>query len=151
MVERALAIAAGLLAIWGLVKLRVYPAVAAGYRAKIVCTGIFGSGRPFEGLLKAQVSAESYWLLRPFRLEIDRANRRVTASLFGAFPRVAVYRPGLGATLVADQPLVGPARPLSPPGQSGANNWPRRSGTTNSGGPPGCRFSACTLSRSRWS
>ena len=61
-----LAVALGLL-VWGLFRLRVYLAVGAGYRAKVLCTGIFGSARAFEGQLAAQVSADSYWLLRPFR------------------------------------------------------------------------------------
>ena len=85
---------------WALYQLRVYPAVAAGYRAKVLCTGIFGSGRAIRGTLWAQVSDDSYWLLRPFRVHVDHAAQTVTASLLGALPRTAVHRDGLGATLV---------------------------------------------------
>lgn len=91
---------------WGLFRLRVYLAVGAGYRAKVLCTGIFGSGRPFDEQLVTQISADSYWLLRPFRVRIDREARSVTASLLGLQPRTAVHRDGLGATLLSEEPLV---------------------------------------------
>ena len=100
-----LAGALGLLA-WSLFQLRAYVAAGAGYRAKVLCTGIFGSGRPFDLHLSQQISADSYWLLRPFRVRIDYQQRSVTASLLGTRPRTAIHRDGLGATLLSTQPLA---------------------------------------------
>ncbi len=102
--------AAALLVAWGLFKLRVYLDVGAGYKAKALCTAVFGSGRTLDPQLAPQVHDDSYWLLRPFTARIDRDAQQVTASLFGLHPRMAVHRPGFGATLQAlDSPLA-PAR-----------------------------------------
>ena len=95
-----------ILAAWGVLQLRTYPRVGAAYRAKVLCTGLFGSGRELEGRLWSQVTEDSYWLLRPFRVMIDRDARTVTASLLGFLPRTAIYRDGLGATLLVDRPAV---------------------------------------------
>jgi len=93
---------------WILFKLRVYPAVGAGYRAKVLCTGLFGSSRPFDARLRTQVSDDSYLILRPFRVSVDRETRTVTASLLGRFARTAIHRDGLGSTLLAGRALVEP-------------------------------------------
>jgi len=98
---------------WALFKLRVYPAVGAGYRAKVLCTNLFGSGREFDAQVRTQISDDSYLILRPFRLRIDPDARSVTASLFGLQPRTAAHREGLGATLVSRRSrLVFPSGPL---------------------------------------
>jgi CubicO group peptidase (beta-lactamase class C family) len=99
------AVALGLLA-WGVFQLRVYVAAGAGYRAKVLCTGIFGSGRPFDRQLASQISADGYWLLRPFRVQVDYQQRSVTASLLGSLPRTAIHRDGLGATLLSSQSVA---------------------------------------------
>jgi CubicO group peptidase (beta-lactamase class C family) len=99
---------------WGLYQLRVYLAVGAGYRAKVICSGLFVSRRPLDAVLLAQVSADSYWILRPFRIGVDRQARSVTASLLGWRPRTAYFRDGLGATLAFAAPR-GPARRPSAP------------------------------------
>ena len=102
----------GLLAIlglagWALYKLRVYLAIGAGYKAKVLGTAWFVSNRRLDPARAEQVSAESYWLLRPFSATIDEERRSVTASLAGLHPRTAVWRDGLGVTLLSDRP---PAR-----------------------------------------
>lgn len=80
--------------------LRLFGLVGAGYKAKVLCTGTFVSGRTMDPIADDQVSAESYWILRPVHAEIDVARRTVTASFMGLLTQQAVYRPGLGATLV---------------------------------------------------
>lgn len=80
---------------------RLFLLVGAGYKAKVLCTGTFVSGRTMDPASDDQVSAESYWILRPVRAEIDVAHRTVTASLLGLVTRQAIYRPGFGATLIA--------------------------------------------------
>ena len=95
--------AAGLLlaaaGVWLLVFLRRVIAVGAAYKAKVLCTAIFASGRDIDPQHADDVSADSYWFLRVFRAHVDRAGRSVTASVLGYWPRTAFYRPGLGATL----------------------------------------------------
>jgi CubicO group peptidase (beta-lactamase class C family) len=107
-------LAAAALIAWILSKLRVYPAIGAGYRAKVLCTGLFGSGRPFDATLNTQITDDSYRILRPFGVQVDREARTVTASLLGWFPRTAIHRDGLGSTLLAGrrplEPLPGPPR-----------------------------------------
>jgi CubicO group peptidase (beta-lactamase class C family) len=98
---------------WGLWQLRAYFAVGAGYKAKAVCTAVFGSRRDVDPHRWEQIRADSYWILRPFRVTVDRAGRRVTASFGGFAPRRAVHREGAGATLlVGDRP---PAPFQAPP------------------------------------
>jgi hypothetical protein len=115
------------LAGWTLFKLRVYLAIGAGYKAKILGTAWFVSGRRLDPARAEQVSAESYWLLRPFSATVDPEQRSVTASLAGFHPRTAIWRDGLGVTLLSDRP---PARFGSPraAGRSGYP-WQTRTGS----------------------
>jgi CubicO group peptidase (beta-lactamase class C family) len=117
-------LALGLAAVlaWGLRQLRVYFDVGAGYKAKVLCTAIFGSRRDLDPHRAEQVSADSYWILRPFRVSVDRTQRSVTASFFGLFARRAVHRDQAGATL-----LVGGSPPsdveVPSPRPAAASTW----------------------------
>ena len=84
---------------WALFRLRVVLAVAAGYKAKVLCTGIFGSRRAMDPQRDDQIAADGYWLLRFLRARINHDTRSVTASLMGLVPKTAVHRDGRGATL----------------------------------------------------
>ena len=84
---------------WGLLRLRAAAAVAAGYKAKVLATGVFGSGREMDPQHDDQISADAYWPLRLVRARIDVDRREVTASLLGVVKRTAVHRDGRGATL----------------------------------------------------
>ena len=77
-------------------------ALATGYKAKLLCSGVFVSRREPESILEEDLAADSLWLLRYFRASVDREQQTVTASLLGQFQRTAVYRPGLGSTLAID-------------------------------------------------
>jgi hypothetical protein len=81
-------------------QLRVIVDVACGYKAKVLCTAIFASGRDLDPQHADEISADSYWLLRPFRATVDRRRGLVTASLLGVRAHTAISRPGFGATLV---------------------------------------------------
>lgn len=120
--------AAAVLLACGLWLLRVYPQVGAGYRAKVVCTAVFGSGRPLDEHVAAQIADDAYLILRPFSVSVDPATRSVTAALLGWMPRTAVHRDGLGATLLAGDPAValGPAPTLI---ARRANDWPEAPGS----------------------
>jgi CubicO group peptidase (beta-lactamase class C family) len=122
-------IALAALLLWAVIKLRVYPAVGAGYCAKVLCTNLFGSRREFDAQVRTQIADDSYVILRPFRVQIDRDARTVTASLVGLSPRTAVQREGLGATLVPRRsPLFLPAGPLLKSSRADWD-WPIASGS----------------------
>jgi CubicO group peptidase (beta-lactamase class C family) len=111
-----------LAAAWALFKLRAVVDVACGYKAKVLCTAIFASGRSMDPQHADEIAADSYWLLRPFRARVDRATASVTTSLAGLRPRSAVYRSGFGATLIPRQsasigsvPVLEQRRPAAPP------------------------------------
>jgi CubicO group peptidase (beta-lactamase class C family) len=78
--------------------------VAAGYKAKVLCSAMFVSRRDIDPRFAPDVSADSYRILRLFRARVDHDLRTVTCSWLGLWPRTAIYRPGLGATL-----MVGPS------------------------------------------
>jgi CubicO group peptidase (beta-lactamase class C family) len=84
---------------WLILYLRRAIAIGAAYKAKVLCTAIFGSKRDLDPARADDVSAGAYWILRAFRARIDRVERSVTATIAGRAPRTAIYRPGLGATL----------------------------------------------------
>ena len=75
------------------------PAVGAGYAAELLCGGVFVMGRD-----PAQVMADDILPVNPLlkyaTVDVDRAGSKVTASLFHLSTRTALYRPGLGCTLV---------------------------------------------------
>ena len=112
---------------WGLLYfLRVAP-VAAGYKAKILCSAIFVSGRDIDPQFAADVSADSYRILRLFRPRVDHDRRTVTCSWLGRRARTAIYRPGLGATLIIGPLMWDPkgAEPETPSSPSATTEWPR--------------------------
>lgn len=98
--------------------------VGAAYKAKVLCSALFGSRLDLDPATAPEVNAEAYWLMRPFRVAVDRERRRVTASLFGLRSRSAVWRPGLGATL---EPAEGALFEAPAPPAAGAPStapWP---------------------------
>ncbi len=71
--------------------------IGAGYKAKILCSGVFVSGRNSENVLEEELSDPK---LQFFKTNIDLAAKEVTASApLGIVKRTASYREGLGATL----------------------------------------------------
>jgi CubicO group peptidase (beta-lactamase class C family) len=89
--------------------------VAAGYKAKVLCSAIFVSLRDIDPRFAPDISADSYRMLRFSRARVDHDLRTVTCSWLGLWPRTAIYRPGLGATLmvgpVIGEPIVAHASP----------------------------------------
>jgi CubicO group peptidase (beta-lactamase class C family) len=74
--------------------------IGTGSKAKIMASSVFLSGRA-----SAVVEAEDlgfHPLYRIFKAKVDDENKRVTCSLLGTglFPATAVYREGIGATLL---------------------------------------------------
>ncbi len=75
-------------------------AIGAGYKAKILASALFISGRDEESILKEDLSNP---ILEYFDAKIDTAEKAVTSSLlFGLVKSRAVFREGLGVTLNSD-------------------------------------------------
>ncbi len=75
--------------------------VFSGYKAKNLCSAIFVSGRAPANVLAEDLSPVG--VLYPLRFvdaEIDYTGRTVTASIKGFAERKAIFRDGLGCTLV---------------------------------------------------
>ncbi|MBI3296962.1 MAG: serine hydrolase [Elusimicrobia bacterium] len=95
-------------------------AAGAGYKAKVLASAVFVSGREPEAVLAEDTRLDAYLILRLFSADVDREARSAEARFLGAFmPRTALVRPGLGAALAwGDPPAVsGPAsleRPAPP-------------------------------------
>ena len=69
----------------------------AGIEAKMLCSSVFISGRTPESVLNEDLHHKVNYI----RLEVDAVNQSVTATAFGIITRQAVYREGLGSTLLA--------------------------------------------------
>jgi CubicO group peptidase (beta-lactamase class C family) len=95
----ALVLGSGAIA-WATRRLAVIPVIGGGYKAKVLCTAIFASGRAMDPQHADEVSADSLWILRPLRARVDPASQTVTVSLAGRFARTAIHRAGMGATLL---------------------------------------------------
>ncbi len=108
-----LAAAAGVAAIWAVPRLRRVAAIGAAYKAKVLCSIVFGTGRVLARGTPEEVSADSYWLMRPIRTHINHTTRTIVARLWWFHARGAVFRDGLGATLTP--PELDPAVPLVQP------------------------------------
>lgn len=114
-----------LAAVWGLRRLLRIAAVGAGYKAKVLGSAVFVSGRRPEAVLREDVSVDKYRIMRVFRAEVDRQRREVTTSLFGLCGRRAVFRPGLGVTLTkAAQALRLEPASLPEAGPLPRGDWP---------------------------
>ena len=97
LLRRSLA-AIGLLLVVGLVFVvwKILP-TATGYAARTACSAVLVAGRE-PGPVAAEDLAKQWYT----SFTVDRAAQRVTATVLGLAPRVAVYRPGLGCVLAID-------------------------------------------------
>ena len=75
-------------------------AMAAGVAAKLACSGVFVSGRTLTDVVKADIERLSP-LTRVVDYSLDQEAGTVTAIIQGV-ARTALYRPGVGATLMVD-------------------------------------------------
>ncbi|AEE50056.1 serine hydrolase domain-containing protein [Haliscomenobacter hydrossis] len=72
-----------------------YAKIGAAYNAKMACSCVFVSGRSL-----ASVEKEDLYAI-PFASQtVDRRKQTVTSTLFGVVSKTALYRPGLGCTLL---------------------------------------------------
>ncbi len=69
-----------------------------GYDAKVACSAVFVSGRRLDGVMKEEFGRFPMSLAS---CAVNEQDSSVTASIWGMASRKAVYRRGLGATLVS--------------------------------------------------
>lgn len=72
-----------------------YAYIGSSYDAKIVCSCTFVSGRDWES-----IKAEDLYAVPFATIEIDKKEQSVTSNIYGFAKTKAIYRPGLGCTLV---------------------------------------------------
>ncbi|MDB5248591.1 MAG: serine hydrolase [Segetibacter sp.] len=71
--------------------------IISGYGAKILCSGVFVCGRKPEDIIKNELR---FFPIRLGRYSVDINDQSATGSVFGLAKKKAVYRKGLGATLL---------------------------------------------------
>lgn len=103
--------------------------LGSAWYAKTLCSGVFVGGREPRRVIAEDVLLGMSSSLRRFRSEIDRSRNIVTASFYGFFQAEALYRPGLGCTLLTgtDVPALKaqmPSQPQQRPILSNAQPWP---------------------------
>lgn len=76
--------------------------IGSAYKAKILCSGVFVAKREPGSILSKDLAADDLSILRHIDTKVDYALKQVTADFFGIIKRKAIYRPGLGCTLVYD-------------------------------------------------
>jgi hypothetical protein len=128
-----LALAVAILVIIGIAFYYMFARVApigAGYKAKMLCSYLFVSGRQLEDIMNNDLEPFNP-LLKYVDAEVDYENKSVTATAFGLVARRAVYNECLGCTLIPpswekqelDFPLacveIEPADPASVPWPTG--------------------------------
>lgn len=81
--------------------------IGTAYQAKQFCSGVFVSGRTPESIFNQDILAEIEGLssleqsiVKSIQVSIDRPQQSVTASIFGLVKHFAIFRSGIGCTLV---------------------------------------------------
>lgn len=74
--------------------------VGAGYTAEMLCSGLFVSHRKEQDIVAQELSGPGYELLALFFHTVDLDKKRVTASIPGFTSQTAIFRDGLGCTLL---------------------------------------------------
>jgi CubicO group peptidase (beta-lactamase class C family) len=84
--------------------------IGTAYQAKQFCSGVFVSQRTPESIFNRDVLAEiadlptlEQSIVKSIKVNIDRPQQSVTASILGLAKHQAIFRPGLGCTLVIDR------------------------------------------------
>jgi CubicO group peptidase (beta-lactamase class C family) len=85
---------------FGAVQARDVLMVGAGYYAKMLCSGVFVSGRPPEDVIAEDVLADQNEALNLLRSEVDQEARRVSVWMpSGVVSQTAIHREGYGCHL----------------------------------------------------
>ncbi|HEU4475661.1 MAG TPA: serine hydrolase [Methyloceanibacter sp.] len=88
------------LAIWQGPRLYHTALLGSGFSAEILCGGVFVSGRDPATVKAEDLTGPGYELLRFFQTHVDAEAKNATASAFGIARQTAIFREGLGCTLI---------------------------------------------------
>jgi len=77
-------------------------AMGAGVGAKLACSGIYLMGRDPDEVVKRDLRPFMDPLLKSARFEFDAEKQTATATMWGLVTRTALYRPGVGCTIMID-------------------------------------------------
>src|SRR5262245_43055338 len=77
--------------------------LGSGFLAQLLCSSTFVSHRDPQTVVAEDMSGPGYELLAFFQWHVELAHKRVTASMFGLGQRTAMFREGLGCTLMVDK------------------------------------------------
>ena len=103
-----------------------YVNIATSYAAKTMCSGVFVAGRTPEAM------NEDLYAVNFTQTKVNQENSSVTASLYGLASATAIYRKGLGCTLVNGSTEAEIRAQPSPPISSSKNDdWKLESKNTN--------------------
>lgn len=86
-------------AVIGINRARLTALVGAGFYAKMLCSGVFVSGRPPQEVINSDVLADQPAILSGYSSTLNKAAGTVKVSLAGLVSQTAVYREGLGCSL----------------------------------------------------
>lgn len=82
---------------YGLFYLSSAMSIISAYGAKNLCSGVYVSGRTAQSVIEGELGTA---LSSLGTYTVDDARKVASGSVFGLFRREAIYRPGLGCTLV---------------------------------------------------
>jgi CubicO group peptidase (beta-lactamase class C family) len=94
---------------WSAWMLQRLAPIASAYAAKVLCSGVFVSGRPAREVIDEDIVAGNHPLLRLVLPALDAQQHNASATFAGAAERAAQYRPGLGCTLALGPDIWAPA------------------------------------------
>jgi CubicO group peptidase (beta-lactamase class C family) len=73
--------------------------IITGYGSKVMCSAVFDAGRSEEQVRSQDLSS---YMMKLADFNVNRADSSVTGTIFGMARRKAIYRNGLGTTLVSE-------------------------------------------------
>ena len=76
--------------------------MGAGAAAKLACSGVYMMGREPDEVVRRDMRPFYDPLLKVASYEFDQEKQTATASMLGIFSQTALYRPGVGCTLMHD-------------------------------------------------
>lgn len=98
-IKRFLSITLSILPVYGIYYCWVAFPIATGYGAKVLCSSVFLSGRNAADIESQDLD---FFPVNLATFVVNVKDSSVTSSMFGFAKRKAIYRGGLGATLVND-------------------------------------------------
>ena len=76
--------------------------LGSGFLAQLLCSSTFVSHRDPQSIVAEDMSGPGFELVRLFEWRVERDRKRAIASMLGLGRRTAIFREGLGCTLVVD-------------------------------------------------